>query len=185
MKNIQSLKNEESRILVSPEANEKPRGLGTLRYIAYCNNDAPLVLERSKEVLLKVNRALQFGDPEETEWSSILPAYFVYRCVPDCPHTLSKRRVELRRKLYNIMTPEENGLFIDMLSWNLLSWIHWFQNEERYWYWWDSCLHDNNRILVTVEIHEWPCPTDELSWLFRGCGAYSFEEEPEDVNPNL
>ena len=182
LNNIDLWKNEERRIIHGPDENEKIGGWGTNRFIIYCNGDAPLVLERSKEVLLKVNQILQTRLPDISEWYSILPDYFVYRCRPKMSHEQSKKEVELERKIRTVMTPADHGVLSNMIPWELSSWTHWFQNEERYWYWWDSYVHEDSHIFVAVEIHEWPYPSGNLSWLFRGCGACFVEPEPEGVN---
>ena len=180
--NIDLLKNEERRLLQGAGENEKIGGMGTTRFIIYCNENAQLVLERSKEVLLKVNRIFQGRVPEKEEWFSILPDYFVYSCRPEIPHEQSEKEVVFRRKLSNYLSLEDHGIWCNMERWELSSWIYWFQEENRYWYWWDSYVHENSHIFVAVEVHEWPYPSENLSWLFRGCGAYFVEPEPEGVN---
>ena len=174
--NIGLLKNEERRLLQGPGENENIGGLGTIRYIIHCNGNASLVLKRSKDVLLKVNRAFQERVPEEEEWYSLLPDYFVYSCRPDVPLEQSQKEVELDRKLLNCLSLEDRGIWCDLERWHLSSWIYWFQEENRYWYWWDSYVHENSHIFVAIEVHEWPYPSGNLSWLFRGCGAYSVKE---------
>lgn len=180
--NIDFLKNEERRLLQGPDQNEKIGGLGTCRFIIYCNGNAPLVLKRSKEVLLKVNRVFQERIPEEEEWYSILPDYFVYSCRPEIPREQSEKERVFDRKVSENFTLEDHGIWNNLVRWELLSWTYWFQEENRYWYWWDSYVHENSHIFLAVEVHEWPYPSENISWLFRGCGAYSVESEPEGVN---
>jgi len=182
LNNINLWKNEERRILYGPDENEKIGGLGTNRFIIHCNGDAPLVLERSKEILLKVNQTLQVRNPMDQEWYEILPDYFVYRCRPEKTKLQGEKELKFRQKIRSIMTPEDHGVLINMIPWELPSWIYWFQEEERYWYWWDSYVHEDSHIFVAVEVHEWPYPSENLSWLFRGCGACFVEPEPEGVN---
>jgi len=182
LNNIKLWKNEERRILYRPDENEKIGGLGTNRFIIHCNGNAPLVLKRSKEVLLKVNQTLQVRNPMDQEWYEILPDYFVYRCRPEIPKKQSDKELEFYRKISPKFSLEDNKIWSNLTQWELLSWTYWFQNEERYWYWWDSYVHEDSHIFVAVEIHEWPYPSENLSWLFRGCGACFVEPEPEGVN---
>jgi len=175
---IELLKNEEQHILNGVQENERIGGLGTNRFIVYCNKNASLVLQRSKDVLLKVNRIFQKREPDEQEWSSLLPDYFVYRCRPERLRKQIEREHEFDKKISQYLSPEDNAVWSDIVSWELSSWVYWFKEENRYWYWWDSHLHDENHIFVAVEVHEWPYPSENLAWLFRGCGACSVEPEP-------
>jgi hypothetical protein len=187
---IELLKNEERRLLYGPHDNEKVGGLGTNQFIVYCNGNAPLVLERSKEVLLKVNRIFQERVPEDSEWFSLLPEFFVYRCRPERLKDQEEREIYLGRKILEYLSKEKNenyrilrSTWHNSMTWSLLSWVYWFHEGNRYWYWWDSYVHkDSHHILVAVEVHEWPYPSENLSWLFRGCGACYVEAEPDGVN---
>jgi hypothetical protein len=171
------LKNEERRLLNGPLNDEKIGGLGTNRFIIFCNGNAQLILQRSKEVLLKVNRVFQKRVPNEKEWYSLLPDYFVYRCKPEIPRTQAKKEQNLDRKISQYISSEEYEIWNNMAQWNLLSWIYWYQEENRYWYWWDAYVHEDSHIFLAVEVHEWPYPSENLSWLFRGCGACYVQSE--------
>jgi hypothetical protein len=186
---IELLKNEERRLLNGPHDDEKIGGLGTNRFIVYCNGDAPLVLKRAKEILLKVNRIFQERVPEDSEWFSLLSEFFVYRCRPEILKDQEDREIDFNRKISEYLSKEKNkdyrilsSTWSNSITWSLLSWIYWFHEGNRYWYWWDSYVHKDSHIFVAVEIHEWPYPSENFSWLFRGCGACYVEDEPEDVN---
>ena len=182
-KNIVLLKREEKRIIHG--ANDDPiGGLGTNRFIVHCNGNASLVLQQTKDVLLLINRALQNGLPTLEEWQNILPNYFVFRCSPINNIEYTEREIVVNRKIRSVLTADEILVWRNSVTWSLENWIHWFQDEERYWYWWDAVTYQENHIFVAIEIHEWPCSCEELSWLFRGCGACFVEPEPDDVNPS-
>jgi hypothetical protein len=189
---IELLKNEERRLLNGPYGDEKIGGLGCNRFIVYCNNDAQLVLKRTKEVLLKVNRIFQERIPESHEWFSLLPEYFVYRCRPESLPEEDERENILYHKIIECISQEsyENykrlkSTLNNIESWSLLSWIFWFHENNRYWYWWDSYVHENSHIFVAVEVYTCPFPSLSLSWLFRGCGSCYVECEPEGINDEL
>jgi hypothetical protein len=188
---IELLKKEEQRLLNGPYENEKIGGLGTNRYIVRCNGDAKLVLERVKEILLKVNRTFQERKPQEQEWFSLLPDYFIYRCRPERVPEQNEWDKEFDRKICEFLQKEKRKNYKKLATawnnltwWELTSWIYWFEEENRYWYWWDSYVHEDSHILVAIEVHEWPYSSGNLSWLFRGCGACYVIEEPDDVNPS-
>lgn len=170
--NIELLKKEEFRLQHGAGDNEPIGGLGTNRYIAFCNEDATLVLNRCKEVLLLINQTMQKRILTDHEWMDLLPDYFVYRCRPERDsNDIAEQEIGIKNKIESCLSGEEYLVWENMIPWSFSGWIYWFQEMERYWYWWDAATYKESHIVVAVEIHEWPYPSGSLSWLFRGCGA--------------
>ena len=89
---------------------------------------------------------------------------------------------------YAVILRERDGLVEILLSrlaprvsrtelWTLDGWLHWFQPEERIWYWWDEVARDDHTGVIRVIVRDWPYPYGSLRWLARACGATSLEEE--------
>ena len=79
---------------------------------------------------------------------------------------------------WETLSPEQRQVESADAGWSLEDWLYWFEFENRYWYWWDAkFLPESDRILVQLEIDDWPFPSDALQWLFIVAGASSFESE--------
>ena len=166
------LANERLRLIAGPAPEEKPRGLGTVRFIAKCKGNAPEVLEKAKEVLKLINEASYSDWPSLDRWHRILPAWFVNRCAPE----RSQEEAENWLTWWKSLTPAEQKKVLAEEEWSLSNWIYWFQPDNRQWYWWDGVPLDRNYVVIAVEVDAWPFAWGALRWLLRAAGA-------DDVQP--
>jgi hypothetical protein len=164
--------NERRHLLDGPAPDEKPGGLGTVRFLGWCSGSAEQIIERAKAVLTVVNQHSAGEWPTDQTWRELLPAWFVARCGPELSQEEAEAEMARRKKL----PPEEQKRAAEE-GWSLLNWIYWFQPENRYWYWWDAKPLDDKVLVVVVEAHEWPFPSGALAWLLRAAGAERVEAE--------
>lgn len=162
------------RLKNGPASNERPGGMGTVRFVARCSIDPELVLRRVKSVLLAVDEVASIAWLSDEEWKKELPDWFVVRCAE--PLTLQQAEEQLRlRKHYSI---EEELRFSAEYEWSLPNWLYCVNPLNRQWYWWDAeAIPENAEIRVAVEVLDWPFPWSDLRWLFRAAGATSLEAE--------
>ena len=147
--------------------------MGTVRFIAKCNHDAPSVLARAKEILLIANEhAFDYGQYDE-RWLSIFPQWFLNACEPEKPMDL---RIKESEEFRNLPWDEKVRQATDD-KWSALDWTSWILPEDRIWIWWDAICTDYDTIVVAVEVTDWPFPSGALDWLFRACGAVSVDAE--------
>lgn len=166
------IQRELQRLSTSPCADEKPLGLGTVRFIAWSHGDAGGVLERAKSVLaLLDNNAGKKLD--ESTWKMILPPWFVSRCA----RQLSGEEAELELARLSRLSPREQLNLEKEAAWSLSNWIYFFEAANRHWYWWDGTAIDSDIAVIAVEVDNWPFPWGSLDWLLRASGAYKVEAE--------
>jgi hypothetical protein len=102
-------------------------------------------LGRAREVLeIVVGRAAEPGEwPGVEEWRSLLPTWFVARCVDDA---------------------EVRDCVLD--KWSLRAWTYWFQPGLRKWRWWDAGV-DGDRLVVSLLVLQRPYLRGALEWLLK------------------
>lgn len=167
------LANEHRHLIEGPLPDEKPGGMRTVRFIAWCRGNAQQVIESSKVVLMIVNENSAGEWPNDDKWRELLPSWFVARCGPE----LSQEQAEAEMARWRTLTREEQVREEESELWSLSNWIYWFKPENRYWYWWDARPLDDKTLVVAVEAHEWPFPSGALVWLLRAAGADKVEAE--------
>jgi hypothetical protein len=59
--------------------------------------------------------------------------------------------------------------------WSVSAFVHWFKPGERYWFWWDSTIFNNDTLQIEVIADESPFPYGALEWLLRASGATDAE----------
>ena len=110
--------------------------------------------------------------PSTEQWTELLPSWFVESFRPEP----SPEQLDEELKFMRILPLEQRAKWGES-KWDFKSWVYWFQPGNRYWFWWDAALVDENTIMVALEVTDWPFPWDELKWLFRAAGATSVEAE--------
>lgn len=148
-------------------------GMGTVRILAECKGNSRDVLSKAKAVLLEVDHAAIGHWPADREWRDVLPDWFVHRCAPELTQEEAEELQRRRREL----SPEERARVEKDWTWSLLNWLYWFQPENRTWYWWDAMELSPDKIVVAIEVDEWPFPWGALSWLLRAAGAIDVHSE--------
>lgn len=158
---VDDIRAEISRLRSGPLQNQIPNGLGTVRFLAQCLNDAESVLERARTVLLQLLEAMVQGETDYSDLRCRLPNWFVISS------DLSTKQLP-----FQISISEE-------CRWDLEGWLGWFTllDDGRSWNWWDAIVVDD-LIIVAVVTREWPFPIGALEWLFVAAGASSFLPEP-------
>jgi hypothetical protein len=161
-------RSELERVQWGPEPGQPVGGIGSVRIVARAPGQAEEVLYKAKEAMAVV--ASVNGDtwPSIEKWRELLPKWFVEACPPEP----SKEQIGK----FLLKSPEERRAEADMFT-DLGSWLYWFQPENRYWFWWDGAVADEDTIIVAIEVTEWPFPWEALRWLLRAAGASSVEAE--------
>lgn len=165
--------NEIRHLRAGPEPNEKPEGLGIVRFVARCPGNSETVLNRCKEVLFVVLQQDADHWPSDGRWRALLPEWFVAQCSKE----LTKEEADRWLKAWHQLPPEEQSRAVGEIKWSVANWVYWFQPDERQWFWWDAMIKDPNTIQIAVEVLGWPFPWGELDWLLRASGATSVDPE--------
>lgn len=76
------VKAEFQRMKNGPGLDEKPGGIGTVRFVAHCSGSAADVLEKAASVLKTVDEIALERWRTEDEWPSELPEWFTSACAP-------------------------------------------------------------------------------------------------------
>jgi len=159
--------NESRRLQSGPAQSEKLSGLGLVSFVVCCNGDADAVLRNSKDVMQVVLNFKAEDWPSLEEWRSELPAWFVAKCAPEVSVEEAERWLESWREL----PPDEQRRREMEASWSVDNWTFWMHPDERQWFWWEGLVTGPDRMLVVVEVCEWPFAWGALRWLLRASGA--------------
>ena len=154
--------------------DEKPVGLGTVRFVAQCGTDSQQVLSKAKSVLTEVDQVALREWPGDSTWREILPAWFVARCAAE----QTREEAETWLKWWRALPPDEQAEVERNKPWSLTAWLHWLKpTENRKWFWWDAAESGGNKIILAVEVKDWPFPWGSLAWLLRAAGATRVDAE--------
>lgn len=170
---VERLERELRHLLDGVAADERPAGLGTVRFIAQCAGNSWQVLSKAKAVLTKVDQVAIEGWPANSAWREVLPDWFIARSAPE----QTREQAEASLKRWQALSPDEQVRVEREKAWSLLDWLYWFQPENRTWFWWDAAEQDANKIVIAVEVDGWPFPWAALAWLFRAAGATRVDTE--------
>ncbi len=143
---IDRLARELRHLKEGPSLDEKPAGMGMVRFVARCEGNSSQILAKAKTVLEKIDKASLHEWPSDSAWSKNLPEWFLARCAPE----LSQEKAEAELARRKSLPPEEQKRADD--EWSLLNWIYWFQLENRKWFWWDAEERDAITIVIVVEV---------------------------------
>ena len=157
---------EEIRRLHEGAKEPSQRGKIIANFVVRCNGDAPVVLDRCKQVLGLVVQQDTEAWPSTDAWRSLLPEWFIERSAEEISQVEAERRLHL---------PMEERIRLSQ-RWSVSAFVHWFQPNERYWRWWDAVVKDANTLQIKVIVDEEPFPWGSLEWLLRASGALSVEE---------
>lgn len=166
------LQEEWRHLIEGPAPDEKPGGLGTVRFIAWCPANAAQVLEKAKAVLKVVNRHSTGEWPNDDKWKELLPNWFVKSCSPELSQAEAEAELARWRQL-----PREEQIREEEDLWSLSNWVYWFKPGNRQWYWWDAAVLDADNVVIAIEVEGWPFPWGSLGWLFRVAGAANVKGE--------
>ena len=161
------------RLYEPPADDEKPEGIGIVRFDALCPDGAISCLERTREVLGAVLRNSTGRWPTNEEWRALLPHWFVERCGPE----KTKEQVEAWLQWWRSLSDEEQLRAEREKTWSLSSWLYWMDPDQRHWHWWDALAEDDKKLKVATTVDEWPFPWGALAWLLRASGASRVEAE--------
>jgi hypothetical protein len=167
------LEKERRHLTEGPAPDEKPGGMGTVRFIARCPGNAGQVLDKAKAVLKAVNQHSTGAWPSDDQWREFLPEWFVSRCAPE----LTQEQAEAETARWRKLSREEQVRWEEERQWSVGNWVYWFEPTNRAWYWWDGVAIDDATLVIAVEVDNWPFPWGALAWLFRAAGANRVEAE--------
>ena len=169
----QRITRELQHIATGPLPDEKPFALGTVRFVAWCSGNAESVLTNAKEVLRIVAGATGIS-PDDPKWKELLPEWFIKRCSAE----MTREQAELELAKLSSMSAVEQVEEEESAAWPLSNWLHYFEPDNRNWYWWDGIILDQDIVVIAVEVDHWPFPAGSLKWLLRASGATKVEPEP-------
>jgi len=106
--------------------------------------------------------------PSVEDWCRRLPEWLIESFRPEP----SRQELDAMLRL-----PYEQRMQWGESNWDLAGWLHWFQPENRFWYWWDAQAVTPDKIVLAIEVSEWPFPWGALKWLLKAAGATSVEAE--------
>lgn len=162
------------RVMGHPVKDSSAKGVGTVRFIINCPNDASSVLERAKSVMAAVDSAALHGWPSNNHAVPILPEWFTSACAPE----MSKEAEDQWLKWWKGLSRKERVRVDADKNWGLSNWLYWLEPGNRQWFWRESSVQEeSDQILLTVEVEGWPFPWGALSWLFRAAGAATVVED--------
>jgi hypothetical protein len=164
---------EAERLKFSPLEGKAPGGVGTVQFTANCDGNAAVVIQRVKEVLATTSQYALSDWPSEEQWKSLLPDWFLSACAP----LETKDEADKFMTWWRSLPPEQQAQAEREKDWSLGAWLYWMDPENRVWTWWDARVMDADRVMVAVEIVDWPFPWGALRWLFRAAGAQQLETE--------
>jgi hypothetical protein len=175
MKNISLFLNAELRRLPNgPTQEERPSGIGTVRFLVRCPFGANDVLARVKNVLEIVDVATLAGWPINEKSAPRLPEWFTSACAPE----MSPEQAKQWLAWWKTLPPEDQVRTEIEKDWSLENWLYWMEPDNRQWFWWDAKVLENyDHIALAIEVKAWPFPWGELRWLFRAAGASAVEAE--------
>ena len=177
---ILSIENELRRLANGPLLNEKPGGIGLVRFAVHHPFEVHEVLTKAKSVLRIVDEAALNGWPKENQSAPILPEWFSLACASDMSLEQAKQWLDWWRGL----APDEQTRVQCEKKWSLKSWLHWMEPTNREWFLWDAKeIEGQNHLALAVEVEAWPFPWGALRWLFRAAGASLVEPEDSEVTP--
>ncbi len=116
---------------------------------------ADAVLARTKEVLARIVAVAGEGWPEDEEWPTRLPAWFVQASAAD-----------------DAPSPAD-----DDGPWPVSAFVYWFRLEVREWWWWGADVIDRDRLRICLAVNEPSFPHEALDWLLRAAGATTVVDE--------
>jgi hypothetical protein len=101
------------------------------------------------------------------EWTELLPSWFVEACAPE----RTREEAEEHLRTWRSLSEHDKRLAARSESWRLSGWTYWFEEGNRWWYWWDARTLDDDRLEVVVEMPDVQAGLGSLQWLLRASGA--------------
>jgi hypothetical protein len=135
------------------------------------STDSELLLGRCREVLLVVLGYGESGWPPLATWHLVLPSWFVQACGPEQTAEEAARWLAWWKSL----PPDEQAAVADEQPWALSDWLHWFEPDQRFWYWLGADASDPRLLRIWLDTPGSPAPTGSLEWLLKAAGAAEVE----------
>jgi len=149
------------------KSKEEQENIFLVDCIIQCDEDAQEVLLKAVTVMKNLLSVLQNKSVQQIDWSSTLPTWFTKRCSPE----MTSEQADEYLKKWQSLSPEGQAQLEREQRWSLDSWIYWFEEEERTWYWWSANIDGESRIILSIQVPSWPTAIGSLVWLFKACGA--------------
>ena len=132
-----------------------------------CNRNNDEVLFKAKEVIGVVLHENMKEEYIQTVLRDKLPNWFVEKCAKELSDEEKRAYLERKRSL----PLEEQIALANSRGWSVENWIHWFEPENRAWFWWSCKLEGDSKIVLSIAVDSWPTATGSLEWLFTACGC--------------
>jgi hypothetical protein len=138
-----------------------------------CRGDAQTVLVKTREVLSILVERSSSDWPEDAEWRSLLPGWFVAACAEE--RTAEEERSWL--KWWRSLPQDERHRELESRAWSVGDFVHWFLPEQREWWWWGGDRRSDDELLVCIVVEELTVSHGALDWLLRSAGASEVVDE--------
>ena len=148
-------------------------GLDQFEIDVACQSDAATVLERVREVLQIVVRQDLDHWSSLSQWSVLLPPWFVRVSAPE----QTKQEAEQWLTWWRGLSPEEQETELKCQRWSIGEFVHWFQPPKREWWWWGADVLSADRLRICLAVEELTSFHEALDWLLRTAGAIHVVDE--------
>jgi hypothetical protein len=155
------------------ELNVDASTLGTVRFLVDCPGNAGEVLTKVLEILKIIVKHSLDGWSTNNNWSEVLPQWFIGECAPE----MSPDEAQQWLQWWKSLDAETQDKVEQENKWSLSDWLHWLEPSQRKWFWWGAKELSQEKLLVAVEVIDWPFAWGALTWLFKASGAEKVEPE--------
>lgn len=165
------ISDELQRLRLVSKVNDKPVGFFLEWFDVNCPSNAEEVLQKCKDVLIRVLTEVVQRQPSIDEWRLLLPHWFVEQFAKE----RTKEEAEQWLKWWRKLSPEKQAQAVKKEQWTLSNWLHWFTSGEREWYWWDANVKNSETMQVGIIVEGHPFAWGALELLIKASGATSVD----------
>lgn len=146
---------------------------GALARIHIRAADAPAVIDRTRSALLSVLRLTAEELDAEISEPTHLPSWLVA--------SFARARTEDERaawlEWWRDLDVDARRQAEEETPWEMADWLSWMAAEERSWRWWSAEVSSPTTAVASIDVLDWPAPTEALWWLMTAAGARDVEGE--------
>lgn len=162
-----------ARLLTGGCADAPPSGMSLFEIDAEASGAARQVLDRSREVLTTILRAMRSAPAGGKASEPALPQWFLDASGPErSPAEAREWLDELAR-----MPEAERENAEAAERWSVSDFLYWFEPDQREWWWWGAEVRDEDNVRICLVIREFSVPHEALDWLLRASGAQNVVDE--------
>ena len=140
---------------------------------AEATGTAQRVLDRSREVLTAILRAMRSASAGVEAPAPTLPQWFLE--ASGLERSVVEERAWQDELARMPQAERENAEAAE--RWSVSDFLYWFEPDQREWWWWGADVRDEDNVRIYLVIREFSVPHDALDWLLRAAGAQSVVDE--------